>query len=540
MIFASPNSEDRLLCTGKASGMLDNVEGQADEQNESPFFRSTSTWTSPAHRMNREKGFALSVESPAQSRRAEHLVSSERTEGVFSKSAWKGWMLRIQRLQDKDLEFANLEELVLFGDLLLRDDFAGHFREHWTSKWGSLVCEVGLGAIPGLDRSANNLAKPGAELDAMRLRAIINEGYINASSVPPLVALSKPLPSYIATQHPLPGTVGHFWRMVLAERPCCVVMLNGYDGHKVEKLDTAERCIPYWSPTEVRSVKGLTLEELSQQRAGVCGQEVVVRHLRIALEEDVHTWEGDRAVFPDGMGHEVRHILADWWLDQSAPPAPHFFQLWRIFQAVLLNAPLQPRVAPKVVVHCAGGIGRTAVFIAADMCARAWSASFSPGASLQAGFASALELEPLTQQLLGERRGILLSPDAAIRYLRSRRANMLQTEEQYHFLHRAIPELVGYLESPEPGPLKVQRSEAIQIVFSDSWLDVLQAHLEHSAWVEGVSVDALLDCEPVTDTSGVPYDPRQDRLPSPCRFPLRVERNPIAVQSPQFSRTISW
>lgn len=31
---------------------------------------------------------------------------------------------------------------------------------------------------------------------------------------------------YIATQHPLPSTTGDFWKMVLAEKPCAIIMLN--------------------------------------------------------------------------------------------------------------------------------------------------------------------------------------------------------------------------------------------------------------------------------------------------------------------------
>ena len=32
--------------------------------------------------------------------------------------------------------------------------------------------------------------------------------------------------TYIATQHPLPSTVLDFWKMVLAEKPAAVIMLN--------------------------------------------------------------------------------------------------------------------------------------------------------------------------------------------------------------------------------------------------------------------------------------------------------------------------
>merc|ERR1719409_2229175 len=105
---------------------------------------------------------------------------------------------------------------------------------------------------------------PGAEIDATRLLAI-GVPYINATSVPPVVTDAiPPMPHYIVTQHPMPGTVGDFWRMVLVERPSCIVMLNGYDYAKVGDGNPAEACAPYWSPWEVSLAKGLHLEELGR------------------------------------------------------------------------------------------------------------------------------------------------------------------------------------------------------------------------------------------------------------------------------------
>eukprot|EP00438_Fugacium_kawagutii_P018074 Skav224940 [mRNA] locus=scaffold1474:60115:64258:- [translate_table: standard] len=69
-------------------------------------------------------------------------------------------------------------------------------------------------------------------------------------------------------------------------------------------------------------------------------------------------------------------------------------------------------------VHCAGGIGRAGVFIAADAGARA-AAQGKDGSS----------------------------PDRLIGHLRQCRMNMVQTAEQYEFLHRALPVLTQQLRA---------------------------------------------------------------------------------------------
>merc|ERR1712087_650886 len=89
--------------------------------------------------------------------------------------------------------------------------------------------------------------------------------------------------------------------------------------------------------------------------------------------------------------------------------------LWRTCQDLLQMAGDRQ---PKMVVHCAGGIGRTGVFIAVDMCARVW-VQFKK----------------------------MISPDKMIGYLRERRVNMVQTETQYAFLHYSVGPVAKHLQS---------------------------------------------------------------------------------------------
>lgn len=366
---------------------------------------------------------------------------------------WRKWMVRLQRHPcGEDLEFRDLDELNDLGRLLIAsgssEDLGScdqadkrhavgtllgqHFRARWRSTpYQRQHEELGTSAWQaGLDRPIGNLPMPGAELDADRLRAI-GVNHINAASIPSFsVAPGHPkegmlLPHYVATQHPMPSTVEDFWRMVLVERPACIVMLNGFDYSKVGDGNPSEACAPYWSAGVLNAASGLALEELDVHRINNHGVEDVVRTLRISLRGQAF----DADLFPNGMTHEVRHICVSWWQDQRSPGIDQFVYTWCLLQELLLQAvAASGDDSPRVVIHCAGGIGRVGVLIAADVGARALVTK--SGAVAGEG---AVGLD--AHLALG-------SPDALIRYLRSRRVNMVQSEEQYFFLHYAIMHLV--------------------------------------------------------------------------------------------------
>ena len=63
-------------------------------------------------------------------------------------------------------------------------------------------------------------------------------GYINASHVSATVGSQQRF--YVATQNPLPATVGHFWQAVVQCDVSLVVMLTE------SGVDTTSQCLPYW------------------------------------------------------------------------------------------------------------------------------------------------------------------------------------------------------------------------------------------------------------------------------------------------------
>eukprot|EP00913_Durusdinium_trenchii_P014661 g13755.t1 len=90
------------------------------------------------------------------------------------------------------------------------------------------------------------------------------------------------------------------------------------------------------------------MQETREDTASNC----LVRML-VCQQEGAAVWRGPQIVVP-------------WWRDQSEPPLDHFLELDK-----LLDSFLDPGKSHCVLVHCAGGIGRAGVFVAADSGARA-------------------------------------------------------------------------------------------------------------------------------------------------------------------------
>lgn len=270
----------------------------------------------------------------------------------------------------------------------LRKQLTTGVQQYFRSRWHPKNPDWSEDEIArGLDRPTGNRAFGKHAVDVSALGV----PYINAASIP---GLQKSRVSYIATQHPLPRTVDHFWRMVMHIRPCALVMLNGHIA--AEEFEDGYELAPYWEPSSLTNDRlALTNEGESHEQDADC----TVRRLACRLEGGIQ-WQGPQ-------------LVASWWRDQTEPPLDKFLQLVRLLDGML---PAGPQV---VLVHCAGGIGRAGVFIAADAGARA--------------------------AVLGETQ--LCSPDRLIGHLRQCRMNMVQTAEQYEFLHRALPLLTEQMRS---------------------------------------------------------------------------------------------
>ncbi|XP_036445638.1 protein tyrosine phosphatase receptor type Ma isoform X9 [Colossoma macropomum] len=214
----------------------------------------------------------------------------------------------------------------------------------------------------------------------VRLQALDGEqssDYINANYID---GYHRPN-HYIATQGPMQETVYDFWRMVWQENTATIVMVTNLV--EVGRV----KCCKYWpDDTEIYRDMKVTLIETQLL------SEYVIR--TFAVEK-----RGAHEI------REIRQFHFTGWPDHGVPY--HATGLLGFIRRVKSKSPAN---AGPMVVHCSAGAGRTGCFIVID-----------------------IMLD------MAEREGVVDIYNC-VRELRSRRVNMVQTEEQYVFIHDAILE----------------------------------------------------------------------------------------------------
>uniref|UniRef100_A0A673G6K9 protein-tyrosine-phosphatase n=1 Tax=Sinocyclocheilus rhinocerous TaxID=307959 RepID=A0A673G6K9_9TELE len=186
---------------------------------------------------------------------------------------------------------------------------------------------------------------------------------------------------YIATQGPMQETIYDFWRMVWQENTATIVMVTNLV--EVGRV----KCCKYWpDDTEIYRDMKVTLIETQLL------SEYVIR--TFAVEK-----RGAHEI------REIRQFHFTGWPDHGVPY--HATGLLGFVRRVKAKSPAN---AGPMVIHCSAGAGRTGCFIVID-----------------------IMLD------MAEREGVVDIYNC-VRELRSRRVNMVQTEEQYVFIHDAILE----------------------------------------------------------------------------------------------------
>uniref|UniRef100_A0A9J8AJG2 Receptor-type tyrosine-protein phosphatase kappa n=1 Tax=Cyprinus carpio carpio TaxID=630221 RepID=A0A9J8AJG2_CYPCA len=227
------------------------------------------------------------------------------------------------------------------------------------------------------NRYGNIIAYDHSRVRLQNLDGEQNSDYINANYVD---GYHRPN-HYIATQGPMQETAIDFWRMVWQENTATIVMVTNLV--EVGRV----KCCKYWpDDTEIyRDIKVTLIET------------------QLLSEYVIRTF----AVEKRGA-HEIREISQfhfTGWPDHGVPY--HATGLLGFVRRVKAKSP--PNAGP-IVVHCSAGAGRTGCFIVID-----------------------IMLD------MAEREGVVDIYNC-VRELRSRRVNMVQTEEQYVFIHDAILE----------------------------------------------------------------------------------------------------
>ncbi|XP_003927848.1 receptor-type tyrosine-protein phosphatase R isoform X1 [Saimiri boliviensis] len=199
--------------------------------------------------------------------------------------------------------------------------------------------------------------------------------YINANYIRGYSGKEK---AFIATQGPMINTVDDFWQMVWQEDSPVIVMIT-----KLKEKN--EKCVLYWP--EKRGIYGKV--EVLVISVNECDN-YTIRNL--VLKQGSHT-------------QHVKHYWYTSWPDHKTPDsAQPLLQL-------MLDVE-EDRLASQgrgpVVVHCSAGIGRTGCFIATSIGCRQLK---------EEGVVDALSI---------------------VCQLRMDRGGMVQTSEQYEFVHHAL------------------------------------------------------------------------------------------------------
>uniref|UniRef100_A0A8C1JLG9 protein-tyrosine-phosphatase n=1 Tax=Cyprinus carpio TaxID=7962 RepID=A0A8C1JLG9_CYPCA len=185
----------------------------------------------------------------------------------------------------------------------------------------------------------------------------------------------------VSMTRPMQETVRDFWRMIWQENSASIVMVTNLV--EVGRV----KCVRYWpDETEVYGDIKVTLIETEPLA------EYVIRTFTVQKK-------GHHEI------REIRQFHFTSWPDHGVPCYATGL-LGFIRQVKFLNPP----DAGPIVVHCSAGAGRTGCFIAVD-----------------------IMLD------MAESEGVV-DIFNCIRELRSQRVNMVQTEEQYVFVHDAILE----------------------------------------------------------------------------------------------------
>ncbi|KAJ3612337.1 hypothetical protein NHX12_020613, partial [Muraenolepis orangiensis] len=201
--------------------------------------------------------------------------------------------------------------------------------------------------------------------------------YVNANYIPGY----KFPREYIATQGPLPETRNDFWKMVLQEKSPIIVMLTQCNERRRVKCDH------YWPFTDEPVMYGeVSVEMLSESES----PEWTIRNFRLGYADE---------------SQDVLHLNYTSWPDHGVPTVN---AIESILQFVLIVRQQANKSKDPVVVHCSAGVGRTGTFMALDR---------------------------LMQQIREHEYADILG---MVSEMRSHRLSMVQTEEQYVFIHQCV------------------------------------------------------------------------------------------------------
>lgn len=272
--------------------------------------------------------------------------------------------------------------------------------------------------------------------------------YINASYIDGYEKLAK----FIACQGPTKQMVDDFWRMIWQQQCRVIVMLTN-----IYELDVL-KCLQYWPCDKEPIVFGNIVVKLLNEEQQY---DYVLRTLEIKNCNNFR---------------EVKQYHFTSWPDKTVPDT--IWSLVNFWRSVRNGS--NSETSP-VVVHCSAGVGRTGTFIA---------------------------LDNLYHQAKSEG---CIRPLQMVETLRKQRVNMVQTKEQYVYMHEAVAEalLLGthyikpeqfedvynYLTQTEEGESKTNMEIQFDLIEKSLQDELTECEMNKAKQAETNKTDAILNIE---------------------------------------------
>ncbi|PIK54092.1 hypothetical protein BSL78_09020 [Apostichopus japonicus] len=265
-------------------------------------------------------------------------------------------------------------------------------QDRLSKEWEALCTYEPDGSSTAVGREPKNTSRNRftESLPYDHSRIILNENvnsagsdYINANAI---VDSDPKAPAYIATQAPLPNTLGDFWQMVWEQGSVVIVNLTHLSESEILKT-------PYW-PNKGSAI--YHIYELHLVSEHVWCDDYLVRSFYLKNLETQET----RTV-------TQFHFLS--WTKDGVPSSPKALLEFRR----KVNKSFRGRQCP-IIVHCNDGVGRTGTYILIDLV--------------------------LTRMTKGAKE---IDIAATLEHIRDHRETLVRTKEQFEFALTAVAEEVN-------------------------------------------------------------------------------------------------